>query len=550
MITKAALRSVIAFIFCWSTVSSGQIPIQLTAPLPSRVDNSQRQFFPPIIDQLGESCGNANGIGYTFTYETDALRNLPASAAQNQYPYWYTYAFLNDGSDTVGTSHMYVDALQIAQENGIPAVADCGTFTASSPTRWLSGYDAYYSAMRNRVDIIDSIDMLDASGFAKLKQWLYDHGDKSPSGGIANFGCNVDGWQSVPIVSGPETGKTIMVKYGPSGGDHGQTIVGYDDSVRYDFNGDGKFTNTLDIDHDGKITMADWEIGALKVANSWGTDYFDAGLYYLPYRILAIPVTQGGIKNGNRVCIMTAKANYAPRMALKAMLTHSQRNSIALSVGVARDALATTPAHVRVFSKQFTYAGGPLPMCGKGGSPTIEIGLDVSDLLDSIPGAQQATFFLIVDAKGTAGTVNSLSLMDYTSGTAVETKSPQTTVPITTGKTYLWVTTLLKAGVLPGKSRAIAGDGVQVRRIDGKVEVRAPFDAKQPVALFDVQGRQRAAITSRATGQWLRFPEALPAGVLFRERPLEGRQTADSESGDRAVTCRIPSCLPVARPMP
>ena len=47
------------------------------------------------------------------------------------------------------------------------------------------------------------------------------------------------------------------------------TIVGYDDAVKLDFNGDGQFTNDIDINGDFIVDMNDWEIGALIVVNSW-----------------------------------------------------------------------------------------------------------------------------------------------------------------------------------------------------------------------------------------------------------------------------------------
>ncbi|MBN1129747.1 MAG: hypothetical protein JXA71_12210 [Chitinispirillaceae bacterium] len=408
-------------------------------PLPSSVDNSANKYFRPIFSQQGYSCGNANGVAYTFTYEINAARNLPANTAANQYPYCYTYHFLNDGSSMNGTSHMYIDAWTIIRENGIANSVDFGGFTNGYPTRWMTGYDLYYKAMHNRVDRIDSIDMFEANALARVKQWLVDHGNGSPVGGVCNFGIRSQGKQLMPIPSGPETGKSIMRRYGTSG-DHAQTVVGYNDSIRYDFNGDGRFTNTIDLTGDNRVTMADWEIGALKMADSHGTSSGDDGFYYCPYRLLVMDETEGGIKNGNQVSFITVRKDYEPRMALKASITHSQRNGLALSVGIASGSTATSPAKTRSFSRQFTYAGGALPMCGSGGTSTIEIGLDVTDLLDSFPDVSAATFFLIVDARSASGTVNSLSLMDYTGAVVRETRSSQTSVAISSGKTTVRVT--------------------------------------------------------------------------------------------------------------
>jgi len=489
-----------------------QIPLTLTSTLPASVTNSTKQFFRPVFNQDGESCGNASGIGFAFTYEMDCARNVSASITANQYPYCHTYHFLNGGSSDNGTSHMYVDALNIVKENGIPNVDDFGGFTSGFPTKWLTGYDLWYKAMQNRVDKIDTISMLETDGLRKVKQWVYDHGNGSANGGVANFGCSAHGWQEGSVKSGVEAGKTILTSYGISvNGDHGQTICGYNDSIRNDVNNDGKFTNNVDVSGDGKVDLADWEVGAFLVANSWGPSYFDGGFYYAPYRLFAMTMAQGGIMNSNRVCIMTVKASYKPKMTLKTSITHSQRNQIALSVGVTPDQAATMPTKTRAYKHQFNYAGGAYPMCGQAMSTTIELGLDVSDLLDSIPGATQAKFFLIVDSKGGTGTVNSLSLMDYRSGAApVETKSTQTNVGITT-KTYIGVA--YSASLLQSEKKPVGRRQVAVRHGKGIVQVRLPVSDVSQVSLFAMNGRSLPFTVSVASRGWTEIPCDVRSGM-------------------------------------
>ncbi|MBW8890562.1 MAG: hypothetical protein JF616_22645, partial [Fibrobacteres bacterium] len=347
--------------------AQSRIPIALTDAIPASVDNASSQYLRPFFEQDGESCGNANGIAYNFTYEMDWARNLPANAADNQYAYLYTYNFLNDGDSFNGTSHMYVDALNIAKENGIPNVTTWGGFDAGYDNyNWLNGYDKYYKAMQNRIDVIDSFSIADSAGLRKLKQWIFDHGNGSKTGGIGNFAVSVwasfgvPGWQFSKIPSGPKSGQNISLVYGVDpGGDHAQTVIGYNDSIHFDFNKDGKFTNNVDQNGDGKITMADWEVGALHVVNTWSTNSSDAGTdYWCPYRLLALTQDKGGLRNGNQVTIATAKKQYMPKMTFKISLTHAHRKEIALSVGVAPSRDATQPTKVRSFQKQFTYAGG------------------------------------------------------------------------------------------------------------------------------------------------------------------------------------------------
>jgi hypothetical protein len=523
MVAATAIKKRFCIIFFYNFIFSlnfllpaalyAQIPITLTPTLPVSVTNNTKQFFRPMFSQMGESCGNANGIGFAFTYEIDCARNVSASSTSNQYPYCHTYHFLNGGSDGNGTSHMYVDAMNIVRENGIPTVSDYGGFTDGFPTKWLSGYDLWYKAMQNRVDKIDSISVLDSAGLRKVKQWVYDHGNGSANGGVANFGCSAYGWQEGSIATGVEAGKTIMTKYGSEvSGDHGQTICGYNDSIKIDVNKDGKYTKNLDVNSDGKVDLSDWEVGAFLVANSWGTGYFDNGFYYAPYRLFAMTMAQGGIMNGNRACIMTVKPTYKPKMTFKASITHTLRNQIAISVGVAPNQNATTPTKTRTFKHQFNFAGGAYPMCGKGLSTTIEIGLDISDLLDSVSGSQTAVLFLIVDAKGSGGTVNSLSVMDYSSGGApLEIKSTQTNVAIST-KTYVSVTitTPVKYFAQPGFRHQAA-----VRSVRGVTQVRFPLNAIDRVSLSDLNGKIIRDESASLSSEWIALPRSLRPGMYF-----------------------------------
>jgi hypothetical protein len=508
--------------------SQTRIPITLTDTIPSSVENSTQKFFRPFFEEAGFSCGNAMGIAFTFTYELNFARNTAANTGDNQYAYLYTYNFLNGGSTWSGTSHMYVNALTIAKENGIPNLTDWGGLNAGSDNyQWMNGYDKYYRAMQNRVETIDSFSIIDSLGLRKLKQWIYDHGNGSKSGGLANYGVSVFaanmqiGWQFTRMTSGPKSGQYLCLIYGTDiSGDHAQTAIGYNDSVRYDFNKDGKFTNSGG--------MANWEVGALHVANGWSTNS-DAGTdYWCPYRLLALPQDKGGLRNGNRATIITAQKTYKPEMTFKISLTHSRRKEIALSVGVAASQNAQQPEKIRKFQDQFTFAGGDLPLCGQNASSTIEIGLDVSDLLDSLAGSRTATFFLIVQSQGgTAGSINSLSLMDYTSGSVNEIKSTQTNVKISANaKTLVKVSTDVtkvaqeKVGpVLPGR--------VEVRKNGNLLQIRGPWNASARVSVLTANGEARASALAAAKGSWLSLPSRISAGsYIVRYRQNNGRFAA------------------------
>jgi hypothetical protein len=521
--------------------SNAQIPILVNGSVPASVNNSTSVYFPGLVNQGSrESCANASGIGYIFAYETNAIRNASGSTPENQYPFFYTYDFLNGGSEQQGTYRMFLDAWKIGQENGIANLADFGETDLVS-TRWVSGYDRYFRIMQNRVDKVDSLEMTDTSSLRKMKQWLFDRGSGAASGGLLLFTTYIYGYQEDIIASGAEAGKTIIKYWGTAqdtSSQHAMTIVGYNDSVRFDFNGDKKFTNTVDIsDHagnlgtkDSKVDMADWEIGAFLAVNSWGTSWGDNSFAYAPYRSLFISYKNGGIISNNRLYYIKVKKDYRPKMALRASITDTLRNTIALSVGVSSDPHAAVPAKIRSYERQFTYAGGANPMCGNRAPASIEIGLDISDLVDSVSGGTGGTFFLVVDSKAKGGFVDSLSLMDYSSGALVQTKSPTTHLALSPGTAQKPARTCVgvswaKAGVLTSGKWPFFSGALHIEKRQGALRIGIPGESVKTVSFLDARGARCPFIQYNSGGEWISVKGALPAGIYFVAVATESGKT-------------------------
>jgi len=102
--------------------------------IPAKVDNSRKKFFPPIIRQLHNSCGQAAGAYYTFTYEINCLRNTAANNDSRRYPTHFTYNFLNSGKD-MGT--LTEAGWRVIQSVGVPAIKDYGTFYNKDTSYWI-----------------------------------------------------------------------------------------------------------------------------------------------------------------------------------------------------------------------------------------------------------------------------------------------------------------------------------------------------------------------------------------------------------------------------
>lgn len=416
-----------------------------TTVLPSSVDNSTQPYFRPLFQQSGLECGQASSIGLGLTYELDLKRNVPANVTQNQYATYFTYDFLNGGGDA-GCS--FLESWEIIKRCGNPTAFDYGGLSTGGASRWMTGYDKYYNAMHNRITDVAVMYLNTIEGLNMLRSWLYNHMDQASIGGVANFYSQFTSVTNQLPNGTPEAGKYVITTWGSSP-NHAMTILGYNDSIRYDYNGDGQYTNNLDINGDGIINLKDWEIGGLKIANTYGTVYSwgNSGFSYAMYKSFADNPNSGGIWN-NAVYISYAKQDLTPKLAMKVILKHNSRNKLSIKAGVSTNLSATEPDFT-LNLPIFDYQGGDKYM--QGGSTeadkTLEFGLDVTPLLSEITSGQPAKFFLSVQendpANAATGQVVLFDLIDYTTGTVTIPGNFSNVPLVENGVTTLAITTTL-----------------------------------------------------------------------------------------------------------
>lgn len=386
--------------------------------LPFQIDNSNSNYFRSVFSQVGWSCNQAGSIGYNFTYEMCRLRELSADFPENQYPTHFCFNLLNDGEYNRGVS--YIDTWEVLKSLGTPNVEDYGGMSPYGYLYWPTGYDFYYKAMQNRIDDYFKITVRDEEGLLLLKNWLYDHMNNEQPGGLANIMIGSYMPEIDKLAEGtPEEGKFIVTAWYPDVG-HNVTIVGWNDSIRYDFNQDGLYTNHIDINDDGIIDMKDWEIGGLKFVNSHGDSWCDGGYAYMMYRLAAMQPEEGGIFD-NAFYVASSKVQVDPILTFKAKVSHTSRGKLNIMAGVSTDTATQYPEHILRFPF-FNFHGGDYPMQGDTTeeAKTLEFGLDVSPLLSYIDPNDIARFFLVIEEKDpenySTGEIISFSLMDYTMG--------------------------------------------------------------------------------------------------------------------------------------
>ena len=365
--------------------------------LPLRADNSLQPYFPPIIDQLGWSCNQASSVGYLLTYELNRKRELDGSFPENQMSPAFGYNVLMSESPTTGVS--YFDTWEILKVHGCSNIIDF-PYTSDHKT-WPNGYDKYLRALKNKVVNNYSLDVSNSTQLRILKTYLFNHNDNYRYGGLVNLQIASTGMMLAHLPDGSyDAGASVITTFGSQVG-HALTVVGFNDEVQYDFNRDGLYTNNLDLNGDGQVTMADWEVGALVVVNSWGKGWGDRGKAYLPYRLLTRYGYEGGIWNRS-VHLAEVVHDYEPRLVARVELQHSHRSMVKISVGCSNDPESGFPEVIKEFP-MFNYHGGTgsLGMVGEGNH--MEIALDISSLMDHVKANQAVKFFLMVTEKDPLG---------------------------------------------------------------------------------------------------------------------------------------------------
>lgn len=409
-------------------------PASMLLTLPTEVDNSEQIFFPKedntLINKMyhqeqSGSCSFASSIWYTFTYEINRLRGTPANTPQCRFVPNGGYNYYNKGMYQQGTS--FNNAYDYLKQHGAISQSDWGNDDAEDYLRWLSGYNIHSASLNNRIDGTSTIKIQnDGTGLELLKHYLFDHNEGSEVGGILNMTLMACG-NSVPLGSNSaHTDEMVIISLGPCG--HALTIVGYCDDIRYDFNGDGQFTNHLDLNGDGLIDIRDWEIGGVRLANSYGTGLGYNGFEWLPYRFLA----------DKFLFVMDAVAGYVTEITLKVKATHFDRNSLAIGSGYAQLANMTSPSNKKPYDF-LELRGGGLPLRGNlfpnpelDFSP-IEIELDFSY---NHPNVDLGKVFLFTVNSNTStgeGVIHDFSLVDYRWGEIFELEYELHDFPIPSG---------------------------------------------------------------------------------------------------------------------
>jgi hypothetical protein len=383
------------------TASSQVGPVTAVAAgsLPSYVNNSTLPYFPPIRSQgsLG-SCAQFSAVHYTLTHMTALGRGWNAKSGGDTFrfsPKW-TYNMVNGGVDS-GSWHY--DAYAIAIKHGLATWAEFPydlNYRAwcLNPVAWRHALD-FRAAQTGRISDVDA-----AAGLDQVKQLLVN-------GYILNFATYINSWQWKTLQNDPATtgddafaGKQCAYAVNGMIGGHAMTIVGYNDEVWVDLNSDGLVTAN--------------EKGALRIANSWGTGWVEAGFCWLAYDAIRTrnpAKTSEGIFWMDEATWVTARPSYSPQLIAEFSLNHLKRNQLQMSLGTGTTS-AATPSATWSPARVLSSAGGPYAFDGTTIACNGTFCLDLTDLVAGTTGAKRFFVGMRDSTPGDVATLNSMKLVD------------------------------------------------------------------------------------------------------------------------------------------
>ncbi|MBR3988686.1 MAG: starch-binding protein [Clostridia bacterium] len=246
--------------------------------LPDFIDNSQSPYFPVIDSQedLG-ACVSWGQTYYQFTYMMNRSMGVPTTP-ENTFSPSFNFNIINGGR---GTGAWDKDGYNIMKEIGSVPLSTV-PYNTKEWNNWFATEQVWKEAIQYRIKDYTylkaigadntSVTSPDDSDLTSIKELL-------SQGEVLGVTTPIHTWKVVRIKAHPDVPENdkyedeYIVRFcDKSGQGHRLALVGYNDNIWTDVNDNGKVDSG--------------EMGAFKVANSWGTERHNKGFMWIAYDAL------------------------------------------------------------------------------------------------------------------------------------------------------------------------------------------------------------------------------------------------------------------------
>ena len=242
--------------------------------LPSSVDLSTSKYFPAIGNQgsLG-SCASWATVYYQFTYEMNRMRGTTATPENTASPK-FVYNLLSQKEDS-GTSAE--ENYEVLKCQGVPPISMLPY--DEKHLSWSADEKIWREALNWRLEDYKELGYIgrdDKEITSSKDPDLEEIKSVLNNGQMVAFASYVNSWIYDTLKVHPDApenskyeGEKIVKYLNGTKGSHRMVIVGYNDDIWFDQNGN----NQVD----------EGEKGAFKIANSWGTGFGNKGFCWVAY---------------------------------------------------------------------------------------------------------------------------------------------------------------------------------------------------------------------------------------------------------------------------
>lgn len=414
-------------------------PCDIDEELPVAVDLSTSSSFPCVRDQGGiGSCAAWATTYYQFGYQVAAMNGWNSKDdTTKQFSPRFTHNLTNYGNNGGSYTPEVYDLLSVSGAVRYSEFTPTGISTNSSEFReWYTNTDGLKNALRYRISSYEKYTYSATGVDTPISS--YNDPTLKPMKSLLNNGhvlvYTTDWSEWIDYNRLSSTYNTSHInefvctrQYGKnnSWSGHAMAIVGYDDNIKYDLNGDG--------------VIQDFEKGAFKVVNSKGPTWKNNGFIWVMYDALNIKSNDADLNTDYRRPILDDYsyfvinvAEYPNDLTAEVTLTVTERDQVQLELGLS--SINTTIIQQEKFTSLMN-SGGKFNFSGTGTTvQTATIPFDFGTLVN-YPTGWKNYYIKLVDLDETDNSVctvvDKIEIVD-SSGKIVVSDTDEKTIRDTT----------------------------------------------------------------------------------------------------------------------